>query len=378
MSVVFIADIETSIADGIYKKICTQVKALSLIEGECLLINTQDGHIYVSKYVRGEKVSERPLNPLSSKITNRFKLTSTLCGESSEIVNSIKNGKIYIRHMLPSIALIKLLLTAKKNNTIYYEIPTYPYFGEQIKAGRSKILTSGRILYEILMWPFIYYLIDKLVVIISRKKVLRFKKMIEITNGIDAQNIVEKRQSTNQKSFNIIGVGTIYKYHGFERVIKGIKDCNGVLDNNISVQFHIVGESVEINNLKKLTDKENLNKHVIFHGKVYGENLDFLFDKMDIGVACLALFRRNADIDTTLKLVEYLTRGIPCVSSGELSGGLTSEFPIITVTNNSTPIDIENLYYNSKKFTNNDLMRVSAKAKEIFNWEYILRALIKG
>ncbi len=118
-----------------------------------------------------------------------------------------------------------------------------------------------------------------------------------------------------------------------------------------------------------------MEDNVIFHGGVFGEKLDYLFSKMNLGVACLALYRRNADIDTTLKLVEYMSRGIPCVSSSD-TPEVMKYFPIIKVSNNLSPIDISDLYHKSKKFTKEFLNDTSSKAKLVFNWEYVLRNII--
>lgn len=42
------------------------------------------------------------------------------------------------------------------------------------------------------------------------------------------------------KIFKLVGVGTIYKYHGYDRVINAIKRCNGMIDGK-KVRFHIIG-----------------------------------------------------------------------------------------------------------------------------------------
>lgn len=42
-----------------------------------------------------------------------------------------------------------------------------------------------------------------------------------------------------------------------------------------------------------------------------------MYEEFDVGLGCLALHRRNADIDTTLKIIEYYCRGVPVVTSGK-------------------------------------------------------------
>lgn len=142
--------------------------------------------------------------------------------------------------------------------------------------------------------------------------------MVPITNGIETNNIPERISLNDTNCFKILGLGTIFKYHGYKKILYGISECKGYVDNKI-VKFHIVGESKEIDNLKVLATELGISDNVIFHGKKYKDELDYIFNEMDIAAGYLALHRRNADTDTTLKVVEYLVRGIPFFTSGIIS-----------------------------------------------------------
>ncbi|WP_367559926.1 hypothetical protein [Streptococcus iniae] len=66
-------------------------------------------------------------------------------------------------------------------------------------------------------------IINHLIVIKSNSKVKVFKKMIEITNGADTHSLKIKKYEQNYSKISLVAVGTIYPYHGYDRILKGLK-----------------------------------------------------------------------------------------------------------------------------------------------------------
>lgn len=358
---IFLANVEYSEIEGISKKIQSQAKAISELKKECKLICKKGNSAFIIQYKNGSQISTKNSE-------------NTILDEAINILNNAKDIEgIYVRHMIPSIKLVKILkLARKKNKKVYYEIPTYPYYGEQIKASKNKIKTIGRLTIDTIFWPFLYKYINKLVIVKSSSKVKLYSKMINITNGIDSSKIESKDydKSTFDKIFKLVGVGTIYKYHGYDRVINAIKKCNGMIDGK-KVEFHIIGASREMDNLKEMTQKLSLQENVIFHGKMKFDELNNICNQMDLGVGCIALFRRDADIDTTLKVIEYLSRGLPVLTSGTLPEIKGVQFAGIKVSNDEKELDMEEIYNEFKNFDNNELRNLSSIAKKSFDWKNI-------
>ncbi|WP_226036155.1 glycosyltransferase [Aquibacillus saliphilus] len=375
MSVLFISNIEKSETEGIYKKVKHQAMAASRYKSVCYLVCKKNGQVLISKFVNGEEMElVIPNKKISS---NNHTLYLNILLESKKIIND-EVDSIYIRHaLIPRFELLKLLLFAKKKNKkIIYEIPTYPYFGEQYKGSKNKVKTSLKLMVECILWPLIYILIDKCVVIRSNSNVKIYKKMFNITNGINTKLIKAKLCKYNDYEFQILGLGTIYNYHGYEKILYSIKNCDGKIGQKI-IKFHIVGESECIEKLKLLTESLNIEDHIVFHGKRTGENLDEIFDNVDIAVGCLALYRRNADIDTTLKVIEYLVRGVPFITSGHIENVNPVKKTYIKIPNDNTPVNIKNLMDFADSLSFQDLSISREMAIKNFDWDYIMKDVLK-
>lgn len=373
MTNIFIADEFESISEGIYKKILNQSRAISKILNECSLISKNNNKVII-KHIHDGIETTRSEHSIF-KWTLFWKFSKSILIESLMLIVKSRNpGILYIRHMMrPSFLLLFVLIIAKiKKYKIYYEIPTYPYFYEQIKGSKNKILTFLRLLIEYLQWPIIYILSSKIITILSNSKKRKFKKMKVVTNGFDPEEVPIKTRSIIESTINFIGVGTIFPYHGYDRLIEAIADDynkSGI----IRYKFHIVGQSSEIEILRNKVIKNNIHNIIIFYGILTGERLSNLFNNCDIGVGCLKLFMRNADLDTTIKSIEYLGRGLPVLSSG----GIISEnifLPLLKVKNDDSPIDLSII---REEFINKNLdLSTQQKIREMYSWTYIMKNIL--
>lgn len=359
MEALFIANLELNENEGIYKKVLAQTKGLCHAVGS--------GHL-ITKSGTGCKVFS------IDNDKSEFKQISIL-EAANQYIKQWNVRVLYIRHMVPSPKLIWFLRNAKKQGVkIFYEIPTYPYFAEQFRTSRLKHRAIIKITLDIVFWPIIYNYIDKLVVIKSNSNVKMYKKMAEITNGAFVDNIASKSYSDESKDcFSIVTVGTLYPYHGYDRVLRGLKECNEMIDGT-TVEFNVVGSSQTIDDLKKMSNDMGL-EHVKFHGIKTTEELNSLYEDFDIGLGCLALHRRNANIDTTIKIVEYYCRGIPVVTSGISPMDQYCRNCTIHIDDTDAPIDIKQIYQefcqlDDKKKT------ISGIAKVKFSWDNIMNELI--
>ena len=66
-----------------------------------------------------------------------------------------------------------------------------------------------------------------------------------------------------KKVINLFTVGNFQKSHGYERVIKGLKQYNEE-EHEVEFLFHMVGEGTELNYYKKLVQKLGLTDSIFF------------------------------------------------------------------------------------------------------------------
>lgn len=353
MKALFVANIEMQESEGIYKKVNAEADAIAQKLGECELI-TKNGKSAKIKKVNGKVI-----------VTQQSVLDYVeRCTKNNEL------DFLYIRHMIPSFRLLSLLRISKKNGIkVYYEIPTYPYFGEQFKASRRKYRAIAKIGLDVIFAPLIYNYIDKLVVIRSNSKAKTYKKMYEITNGVRTDDIRSKNYEEKWDGiFRMVTVGTLFPYHGYDRVLKGLRACNEVVDN-VPVEFHVIGASQTIDDLHQQANSLGL-KNVFFHGMKTTAELNDMYEKYDVGLGCLALHRRNADIDTTLKVVEYYCRGIPVISTGKCP--LKDERFSHIVEDSEAAVDIADIFHYFRGLKKEELQSLSGIAKHQFAWESIM------
>ncbi|HMR73433.1 MAG TPA: hypothetical protein PKD68_05530, partial [Candidatus Saccharibacteria bacterium] len=156
MEVLVVANINLGENEGIYKKIVAEATALGQILGSAKAVLRRGNEAVYLEMPSGRIISR------SEKSIYRFAL---------EIVRSARCDILYVRHARPSVTLLNLLKAAAKGHTeaVIYEIPTYPYFAEQLRASRAKHRAVAKIGIDIFFWPFIYRYVDHLFVVRSRR-----------------------------------------------------------------------------------------------------------------------------------------------------------------------------------------------------------------
>ncbi len=361
MNALFIANVDLKENEGIYKKIFAQGSAFRKAVGRGWLI---------LKHGKGSRVYDYQKEIFENQ-------DSKVLDSAAKLIEKQKIGCIYVRHMIPSVKLVRFLHECRaKNIRIFYEIPTYPYYAEQFRTAKKKHRAVVKITLDTIFWPAIYRNIDHLVTIRSSTKVHMYSKMVEITNGAQTSNVASKDWTARRNDeFSMVAVGTIYGYHGYDRILKGLQNC-GESVHGIPVRMHFVGKSSTMDELAETVRSMGL-KNVVFHGIKTTEELNELYRDFDIGLGCLALYRRNADIDTTIKIVEYYCRGVPVVTSGISPMDAIIPDVTIRVPNNDDAIDVEQIYDQYKKIPEATLQDLSVKAREILDWDCIIRNLYK-
>lgn len=222
---------------------------------------------------------------------------------------------VYIRYMPTTFNFSTALRLIKKSNSkIIVEFPTHP-IEKEIKAEKR-------------LFRKVFFLISKFYFDTHAKKVDLFsvigeetykylnRSAVNIQNGISLKKIPVRNQSFKKEEIHLLGLANMAKWHGFDRVIEGLKEYYSSGGDRIVI-FHLVGPdgdgSLEI--WKKMVSDYKLDKYVIFEGPKYGDELDYYFNVCQVAIGSIALHRIGYESAATLKIREYMARGIPFVMS---------------------------------------------------------------
>lgn len=224
------------------------------------------------------------------------------------------------------------------------EIPTYPYDREyDIFPIKEKFQLKIDKLFRIRLAQA-----TDAIVTYSDDKTIFGQKTICISNGIELESIPLRRPRQNiNHEIHIIAVAEVHFWHGFDRFVHGLGEYyqNGGKEN---IFFHIVGGIVDAEmygseyapGIKTTADKYGLGDRVVFHGALFGIDLDDLFNQCDFAVGSLARHRSGITNIKTLKNREYAARGFGFIYS-ETDSDFDDKPYVMKVPADETPIQIK-------------------------------------
>lgn len=228
------------------------------------------------------------------------------------------------------------------------EIPTYPY-------DQEFALFSFKQRFELKIDQLFRNSLSKemsAIVTFSDAEEIFGQRTIRISNGVDFDSIpLHQYHPNTDGSIHLIGVAEVHLWHAFDRVVSGIGEYYKHTKNPRKVVFHIVGgvhpnERYKANQfhpgLQTIIDKYGVQDSVIFHGQLFGAQLDDVFNKCCFAIGSLGRHRSGITVIKTLKNREYATRGIPFIYS-EQDGDFDNKPYIIKAAPDESPIDIQQI-----------------------------------
>jgi hypothetical protein len=359
----YIALIDYISNEGISKKVLSQSEYFSTIKKKCVTIMVGKLDTTYFLFENGLLIETKKISTKNRKLNKKMDHLVDYLKENNHLFHYF-----YFRNFLPNLKLLKMLFFLKNNQKkVYLEIPTWPYFFEQVYASKRKLLSILKNLFEYFFIIFFHNLYEKVFYIRSNSKAFVFSNFYEITNAIlDKVSIDNKKIDSN--IFNIVAVGTIYKYHGFDLLLRMLHKYN-MKENKQPVVITIIGNGPEIKNLSILVKELNLFNNVKFTGLLSTNQLVEYYIRANLGLGALKLSLRNANIDTSIKNIEYLKHLTPFASSGKIKNhNIFSDYYFILdkKTKLDDLIDFSNAFY-----SNSDFKLLMALVKKYFTWEYI-------
>lgn len=292
-------DAETS---GICKKILSQRKVFEEhgYQVDFTFLSHQDFYIETEGKIR--------------LLQKRSKVWTKPIGEKQlgKLARERQYDFVYMRYNCAEWGFIHLLGALKSmGSKIVLEIPTYPYDGTYDKKNvRDQIYLSIDKWYRRRLHSYI----DRIVTYGDWEKIFHIPT-IKTINGIEVNQVTVKSSFSDSGDIHLICVAMYAKWHGLERILKGL--CNYYHDDNEGkrkVFLHVVGDGPAIADYKEIIQKENIGSYVLFHGLQTGEALDKIYKQCDIGVEVLGGHRAGLNHSSSMKSREYLTRGLPFLS----------------------------------------------------------------
>lgn len=254
--------------------------------------------------------------------------------------------KLYIRFLPtfpPAVRLMKL--AKKKGVNIIQEIPTYLGQGNDDGSVQPGFVRRVALKVSNAYARLAQRRVDLFTVIgVDAGGSLYGKPALNINNGIDVTAISLRSYQPQEDGIHMLLLASMCDWHGYDRMITALKNYKG----DEKIILHFAGNDGD-GSLAKWQQMAEGMENVIFHGGVYGEDLDALISRMDLGVSSLGLYRIGLELGTVMKGREYMARGLPFIYAGE-DPTIEKDHPYaVRVANNDSLIDMEEVVAFAKR-----------------------------
>ena len=339
------------------------------------------------------KLVESPFQ-VTGKIRGNFILRQLVCRLPFTYVYSRhkyeeiykKADVFYIRFLAGDFFFAQFIKKLRKNNPkakIVMELADYPTTWYMTTSLLFRVLYFPIIIKDILARRYYTKYIDRIALLkpidfVYGIPTLRFE------NGI-AVNKMKEKNICGKTKIKMLAVAAMCNFHGYDRLIEGMRDYYSA-GGQREMELHLVGgkevPGSDLLRYKELTNKYGLNERIIFHGEKTGKELDDMYDSCNIAVASLGMYRIGYKMANSLKIREYVAKGIPIISGCPIdifegrNFKYVCEFP-----NNESPICMEKVIdffdevYGKEEIE--VIKEIRAFAEEYCDMSYAMRSVIK-
>lgn len=272
-----------------------------------------DGQVHALKeYVDVEKVVlEVRGSENASKILKRIPFGPSGF-QWKDVVKQIHDPDyLYIRKTLCDRGFDGFLRWVKKRYPevkIILEIPTYPYDKELLSSVKNLPMYPAEVYYRNRLHRYV----DRVATFSEDTEIFGIPA-IGIQNGIHIDDHPVRPAKTDTSEIHLIAVASFQRHHGYERIIKGITEYYAQ-GGTRRIVLDLVGGGDECNNYRKMVEECSIQDHVVFWGPKHGEELTKIYEQADIGLGSFAFYKIGLELASSLKLREYLARGLPIIA----------------------------------------------------------------
>lgn len=219
---------------------------------------------------------------------------------------------------LPAVA-PELRRVRRRGASVVIDVPSPVRAGirEIHRSDRSLVSRATRGAVEALWTPVAWPLADLLVQYDCDGAPWRYlaaDRRLSLTNGVDVAARPLAPGWVDRDSVTMVAAGTIGQWHGYDRLLRGLAAAR---QRAPEVTVTIVGNGPELNRLKALTSRLGIGTRVEFPGPLAGADYDGIMARADIAIGSLGEHRRGGHSLSTLKVRDYLARGLPIAVAGD-------------------------------------------------------------
>ena len=225
------------------------------------------------------------------------------------------------------------------------EIPTYPYDQEFVGFP---FLTRMGLKVDQLFRRRLYQEMEAMVTFSDAERIFG-QRTIRISNGVDFDSIALHHFQNTDDAIHLIGVAEVHYWHGYDRMMVGLGEYYR-RGGTRKVFFHVVGgvadsemhTSVHARGFDDIIRTYGIERYVIFHGQLFGDELDRVFNQCQFAVGSLGRHRSGITVIKTLKNREYATRGVPFIYS-EQDSDFDHRPYVLKAPADESPIDVQQI-----------------------------------
>lgn len=320
-------------------------------------------------YARGNSLHLEDIGTGTASIRKKFSISLFknlfFYREAWKAIRKISPDVLYIRYKISEpLFLLFLRKISRRKIKILLEFPTFPYD----KNWKTESLLKKAVLpVDRFFRKFLKKYVSLAINCSSRQRIFSMESL-HIQNGFSVNIKEVSRRPDLKDSFHLTGVAVLGFWHGYDRVIYGLK--NYYRRNTFPVYLHVVGSGPVLNEIKRLVRKLELDKYVSFYGILSGEDLNRIYDMTHAALGTLGWHRMDVFESATLKNREYCVKAIPFVFAGE-----DPDFPVsfpyaFRISENEDPVDIASIMaFYSKLDQGNLREEMISFAREHLSWE---------
>lgn len=309
--------------------------------------------------------------------------TASIARNYSKALEELKDPDfIYVRRTVADRAYIEFWKEIKRRNPkckIIIEIFTYPYDKDDFAKWNAWPFYIKELIYRRRLKRYV----DRFVTYTADKEIFGIPT-IRTTNGIRVEGIQRINGNYEENKIVLLGVAYMQRQHGYERVIKGLRNYYRNADGSYRVYLYLVGDGPEKIKYQELVEKFHLQKYVKFYPNTTGKELDVLYDASDIALGAFGMYKVGYYAPVgALKTRECLAKGIPLISGSPIDV-LDDKFVYARIfPNDDSAIDISEIikFYESIQKSGKSKTEVADEirmyAKEHVSMSVVLKPIVE-
>ena len=286
-----------------------------------------------------------------------------------------KIDALYLRYMPTFVNAVGAMRALKaQGGRLVMEYPTWPIAQENNRffLRRQVFRYADRVLAKIDPMVDLFTLIGD-----KTEGTLRGRPAMNIVNGVNVEAFALHQPNREDPTVHLLALASMSGWHGYDRIIRSLAQYKGDAD----VRLHMVGGDGDgsLEKWRALSVELGLESKVLFEGPLYGDALDRRIAQCDVGVGSLGMYRYGLQSATTLKLREYMARGLPFLSAVEDPTLPDEPDFALKVPNDDTPISMEEVvaFARQAKQSSDTPARMRAWAMERMSWKGVLAPVLE-